>query len=152
MTTHLSRFTSELFTELREKRGLCYSSHPINMNALEAGYWGIYVASGIDKAAMAIETLKDIANKLIKNGLNKESFDTAKNIIAGKEMMNLQTNEDYINIHSLTTLYDYSLDFHYREMSAIEKMTYSNFQSQIKKILSRQWSDVHVGYETNLLG
>ena len=152
LTTHLSRFSSDLFIEMREKQGLCYSSYPIQMNALEGGYWGLYVASSVYKADLAINTLKNIVIQLQKHGLTEKNFYTAKNIIEGKEQMLLQTNEDYANVHSLATLCGHGLDCHYKELDTIKKMNYTDFQSQLKKILSKKWSDVRVGYETNLQG
>ena len=145
LTTHLSRFSSELFTELREKEGLCYSSSPIHFPALEAGYWGLYVASSIHKADLAIKRLKEIIVRLKNNGISQEQFDTAKTIIEGKEMLGLQTNEDHANIYSITTLHEHGLDFHHKELAIIKNLAYNDFQTQLAKTLSRKWKDVYVG-------
>ena len=145
LTTHLSRFSSELFKNLREKQGLCYSSYPVHFPALEAGYWGIYVASSINKVPLAIPCLKGIIEQLKKNGISEENFNTAKTIIEGKEMLNLQTNEDYANLYSVTVLHRYDLDFHHKELETIKNLAYKDFQTQLAKILSRKWSEVYVG-------
>ena len=145
ITAHLSRFSSELFKTLREKKGLCYSSHPVHYSALEAGYWGIYVASSVHKIDLAIKSLKNIIAQLKKNGLSKKNFHTAKNIIEGKELLNLQTNEDHANLYSITALHGYNLDFHHTELATIKNLTYPDFQRQLAKVLSRKWQDIYVG-------
>ena len=145
LTTHLSRLSGELFKNLREKQGLCYSSYPVHYPALEVGYWGLYVASSIHKIDSAIKSLKDIIEQLKKTGLDKESFNTAKSIIEGKELLNLQTNEDHANLYSITTLHGYGLDFHHNEVDAIKNLIYRDFQQQLTKILSRRWHDIRIG-------
>ena len=146
LTTHLSRFSSELFKNLREKQGLCYSSHPVHYPALEAGYWGLYVASSPLKVNQAIEQLKKIIAQLRRSGISQENFKTTKSIIEGKELMGLQTNEDYANLYSITTLHEYGLDFHHKELDSIKNLAYQDFQNNISKILSRDWNDVCVGH------
>ena len=147
LTTHLSRFSSELFTQLREKQGLCYSSHPVHFPAMEAGYWGIHVASGVHKAALAVKRLKDIITQLKNEGISREDFNTAKTIIEGKETLGLQTNEDHANIYSITALHGHGLDFHHKELAIIKNLDYKDFRTRLTKILSRKWNDVHVGPE-----
>ncbi len=39
LSTHLSGQSSELFVEVRDRQGLCYSAQPIHFSALEGGYW-----------------------------------------------------------------------------------------------------------------
>ena len=145
LTTHLSRFSSELFKNLREKQGLCYSSYPVHFPALESGYWGLYVASSVGKADSAIKCLKEIIAQLKENGISENNFNTAKTIIEGKEMLNLQTNEDYANIYSITALHKYNLDFHHKELATIKNLTFKDFQVQLAKTLSKKWNDVYVG-------
>ena len=145
LTAHLSRQSSELFLQLREKQGLCYSTHPIHFLALEAGYWGLYVASGNDKAKTAMAILKKIIDRIRREGISEQHFATAKTIIAGKELMGLQTNEDYANAYSISTLHGYGLDFYHKELEAVKNFSYKDFQVQTSKIFSQKWSTVWVG-------
>ena len=41
--------SSKLFTEVRDEKGLYYSVQPIFFNAMEGGYFGIYMASSNEK-------------------------------------------------------------------------------------------------------
>ncbi|MBV6492200.1 MAG: putative zinc protease [Turneriella sp.] len=48
--------SSRLFTELREKRGLCYSVSAFHSQLLREGVWGIFCATSPKKYALAVET------------------------------------------------------------------------------------------------
>lgn len=147
LTTHLSGQSSELFVEVRDRQGLCYSAQPVHFSALEAGYWGIYMASGHDKVEPALKAIRDIIENIRVNGLSKKEFNRVKKMIAGQSLLNVQTNDDYANIYSVTTLQGFNLDHYHLSNKAIESLSYDTFTKEIKKILSRSWSTVIVGRE-----
>ncbi len=145
LTAHLSGQSSELFVEVRDRQGLCYTAQPINFSAMEAGYWGIYMASGYDKVQAALVAIQDIIENIRENGLTKNQFHRIKNMIQGQALLNVQTNDDFANIYSITTLQGYKLDYYHLENKAIEELSYQNFQTSIKKILNRRWNTILVG-------
>lgn len=147
IATHLSGQSSELFVEVRDKQGLCYSAQPIHFTALEAGYWGIYMASGHDKVKPAIKAITDIIGNLRDNGLSKKDFNRIKKMIAGQSLLNVQTNEDYANIYSVPTLQGLGLDWYHEGNIEINQITYDEFQKEIKKVFKRKWNTVIVGRE-----
>ncbi len=57
ISTHLSGQSSDLFVEVRDKQGLCYSVSPVHVSALEAGCWGIYIGAGHERTDLAIEAI-----------------------------------------------------------------------------------------------
>ncbi len=145
LTTHLSGQSSELFVDVRDRKGLCYVAQPINHNALEAGYWGIYMASGHDKVDKAIEAINSIINKVKAKGLSKADFNRIKKMIKGQNQISLQINDDFANIYSTPYLQGLGLDYFHETNNLIEKLTYEDFQSSIKKALSKGWLTVTVG-------
>jgi zinc protease len=145
VTTHLSGQSSELFVEVRDKQGLCYTAQPIHFSALEAGYWGVYMASGHDKVEPALKAIQDILENIKTKGLKKADFMRVKKMIEGQSLLNIQTNDDYANIYSVTTLQGQDLDFYYDNNSAIEKLSYDEFLKTIKRIFASKWSTVIVG-------
>ncbi|TDJ05321.1 MAG: insulinase family protein [Deltaproteobacteria bacterium] len=145
LTTHLSGQSSELFVEVRDKKGLCYTAQPIHMQALEGGYWGIYMASGHDKVDEAVKTLKELLAKIAKNGLSKSEFDRIKTMIQGQDLINIQTNEDFANIYSVPLLQGHGVDFFYKSNEKIKNLKYQEFQKGIKGILGRKMNLVMVG-------
>lgn len=103
LTTHLSGQSSELFVEVRDRQGLCYSAQPVHFAAIEGGYFGIYMASGFDKVNPAIAAIKDIIERIKKDGLPEEDFNRIKNMIKGQNLINVQTNEDFASVYSCSS-------------------------------------------------
>jgi len=145
LTTHLSGQSSELFVEVRDRKGLCYTAQPIHMQALEGGYWGIYMASGHDKVEEAVKTLRELLERIRKNGLSKPEFDRIKTMIQGQDLINIQTNEDFANIYSVPLLQGHGVDFFYNNNEKIKNLKYQEFQKGIKSILGRKMNQVMVG-------
>lgn len=147
LTTHLSGQSSELFVEVRDRLGLCYSAQPVHFAALEGGYFGIYMASGHDKVAAATVAIKELLGRIKDNGLAREDFDRIKNMIKGQNLINVQTNEDFASIYSVPVLQAQGLDYYYKGNLEIENLKHEDFQKNIKKILSQKWNTIIVGRE-----
>jgi zinc protease len=144
-TSHLSGQTSELFVEMRDRQGLCYTAQPIHFAALEAGYWGIYMASGNDKVPRALAEIRKLVNKYREKGLEKAQFERIKIMLEGRELLSLQTNDDYANSFSVPTLHGLDLDHYFITNQKIHDLSYEEFQAGIKRILKRKWNTITVG-------
>ena len=147
LSTHLSGQSSELFVEVRDRQGLCYSAQPVHFSALEGGYFGIYMASGHDKVTKAIVAIKELIGKVRINGLSKEEFERIKTMIKGQNLINVQTNEDFSSLYSILILQGEKIDYYHQKNIEIENLKYDEFQSNIKKILSGKWNTIVVGRE-----
>lgn len=145
LTTHLSGQSSELFVDVRDKKGLCYSAQPVHFAAIEGGYFGIYMASGFDKVTPALAAIKEIIEKIKNHGLPREDFERIKTMIKGQNLINVQTNEDFASIYSVPVLQGQGLDYYYKGNKEIEDLKYEAFQNNIKKILSQKWNTIIVG-------
>jgi zinc protease len=147
LATQLSGQSSELFVEVRDRQGLCYSAQPVHFTALEGGYFGIYMASGHDKVKAAINAIKGIIGRIQNEGLTKDEFERIKTMIKGQNQINIQTNEDYASVYSVAILQDEGVDYWHKSNQEIEALSYENFQKGIKKVLSQKWNTVVVGRE-----
>lgn len=147
LTTYLSGQSSELFVDVRDRKGLCYTAQPVHFTALEAGYWGIYMASGHDKVAASIEAIQAIINRIAKEGLPVEEFERIKGMIEGQNLLNVQTNDDYANIYSISSLQGQGLDFYHITNKDIREFSYEKFKSDLSRILNQKWNTVLVGRE-----
>lgn len=145
ITTHLSGQSSELFVEVRDRQGLCYTAQPVHFMALEGGYWGIYMASGHDKVTRAIDAIGGIIQNIAENGISKTEFLRIKKMIEGQNLVNIQTNEDYAGLYSVPALQGFGLDYFYKSNNLIKKMTYEDFLKGLRKVFKRKWSTVVVG-------
>ena len=144
-TTYLSGQSSELFVEVRDKKGLCYSVQPIQHTALEAGYWGIYIGTGNEKTTEAIQAIEKILNKYKKRGFTKSEFNAVKKMIKGQNQIGIQTNDDYASFYSIGVLHDLGFDFQHVSFEDINNSNLEEFNEFIKDFLNAKWNVVKVG-------
>jgi zinc protease len=145
ITTHLSGQSSDLFVEVRDRQGLCYSVSPVHVSALEAGCWGIYIGSGHDKTEAAIEAIMSILTKIKEEGLSREEFDRIKTMMDGQNLLGIQTNEDYAQFYSIPVLHNLGLDFSHLNNDLIRNARYDEFQSFLKKFFNKKWNIIRAG-------
>ena len=145
ITTHLSGQSSDLFVEVRDRLGLCYSVSPVHVSALEAGCWGIYIGSGHDKTDQAIEAIMKIIHEIRDNGLSKKEFDRIKTMMDGQNLLGIQTNEDYAQFYSIPLLHNLGLDFAHNNNEQIRNANYEDFQKFMKKFFSSKWNVIKAG-------
>lgn len=145
ISAHLSGQSSDLFVEVRDRQGLCYSVSPVHVSALEAGCWGVYIGSGHDKTEAAIKAIQDILNGLKDKGLKREEFERIKTMIDGQNLLGIQTNEDYAQLYSIPVLHGLGLDFSHQNNDAIRNANYEEFQAFLKKFFSKKWNIIEAG-------
>lgn len=145
ISTHLSGQSSDLFVEVRDRQGLCYSVSPVHVSALEAGCWGIYIGSGHDKTEAAIEAIMKIINGIRDNGLTQAEFERIKTMMDGQNLLGIQTNEDYAQFYSIPVLHNLGLDFAHNNNTLIRNAKYEDFQAFLKKFFSAKWNIVKAG-------
>lgn len=147
VTTYLSGQSSPLFVEVRDRQGLCYTAQPVHFNALEGGYWGIYMASGNEKVEAALNAVKTIISQTVAKDLNKTEFLRIKKMIEGQSLLNVQTNDDYANIYSIPVLQGLGLDYYHRSNKEVKELKFEEFKKILTGIFSQKWNTVIVGKE-----
>ena len=145
LSAYLGGQSSELFVEVRDRQGLCYSVSPIHHMALQGGFWGIYLASGHDKKEPAIKAVSTILNNIRDGNISRDDFETTKKMIEGQNQLLLQTNEDYVNNYAFPTLHNLGIDHFHENNQKIRDLNYKQFQSTIGRLLSKKWNRVVVG-------
>lgn len=71
-------FTSRLFKEVREKRGLCYHVRSSSDNWVDVGYWSIYAGVATAKVEEAIKAILHELSVAVSNGVTEEELVVAK--------------------------------------------------------------------------
>jgi zinc protease len=145
ITTHLSGQSSDLFVEVRDRLGLCYSVSPVHISALEAGCWGIYIGSGHDKTELAIAAILKIIHSLRDEGISEDEFERIKTMMDGQNLLGIQTNEDYAQFYSIPLLHNLGLDFPHEKNDAIRNADYKEFQQFLKSFFNKKWNIVKAG-------
>lgn len=84
LTSYLGQgLSSRLFTELREKRGLCYSVHAAAAHMEDTGVWSVYAGVAKDKFPAALEAVWEEMKRLREVKLSFGELAAAKEKIRG---------------------------------------------------------------------
>ena len=81
-------FTSRLFDEVREKRGLAYSVGSQLVNYDHAALLVISTATRSDRAGETIKVIRDEVKRMAEKGVTAEELAAAKNYIVGAYAIN----------------------------------------------------------------
>lgn len=71
-------FTSRLFKEVREKRGLCYHIRSSSDSWADTGYWSIYAGVATDKVEEAVKATVHELSLVVDKGVTDEELAVAK--------------------------------------------------------------------------
>ncbi len=71
-------FTSRLFKEIREKRGLCYSIRSSSDSWADVGYWSIYAGVATEKVEEATKAILGELGKAAEKGVSEEEVAVSK--------------------------------------------------------------------------
>lgn len=65
-------FTSRLFKEIREKRGLCYAIRSSHDHYEDVGNWSIYAGVATEKVSEAVQAIMGELTKVVESGVTEE--------------------------------------------------------------------------------
>lgn len=71
-------FTSRLFREIREKKGLCYAIRSSADTFADVGYWSIYAGVATDRVSEAVGGIVEELKKVVDAGVTEEEIKIAK--------------------------------------------------------------------------
>ncbi|MGB6329620.1 MAG: pitrilysin family protein [Halarcobacter sp.] len=92
-----SGFGSRLMEEIRVKRGLAYSAYgQVSMNKSHSYFTG-YLQTKLESADEAKELVSSLVNEFVKNGVNKDELEAAKNFLLGSEPLRTETLSQRLN-------------------------------------------------------
>jgi predicted Zn-dependent peptidase len=82
--------SSRLFTEVREKRGLCYYISSGITDYIDTGFWGVNAGVDIKRIEEALEVIIDEFNKIKQNKVSNEELKRAKENMRGRMYLGLE--------------------------------------------------------------
>lgn len=88
-------YSSRLFQEIREKRGLCYNIGPLSASYRNAGFWAVETSVAPENAAKTVEILGRELRKARENGVTKAELARAQrmtkiNVLLSEESSSAQ--------------------------------------------------------------
>ncbi len=129
-----SGFGSRIVDEIRESRGLAYSSYSYFVPMQRKGPFLMGLQTKNDQAQAALQVLQEVLNKFIAEGPTVEELQHAKKNITGGFPLRLDSNKDITEQVAMIGFYNLPLDYLKTFNSKVEAVT----AAQIKEAFSRR--------------
>ena len=133
LQTLLGGQSGRLFIELREKKSLAYSIAPLNVEGLERGYVGTYIACSPNKKDEAIQGINEVLEQLANKGPTATEMKRAKEYYLGRRAMDLQGDSAWSSYYTLEKVYDLPFRTEAEIVEKIEAVTAKEVQDVCRK-------------------
>ncbi|NIH52186.1 putative Zn-dependent peptidase [Lysinibacter cavernae] len=137
--------SSRLFQEIREKRGLAYSTYSFSSAYSDAGLFGLYAGCAPDKAGQVTGLLRDEFSRLANDGITDDELRRALGQLAGSSALALEDSDTRMSRLARSEMglgVFYDLDESLRRLAEV---TVDDVQSLAQDLASREFSAVVVG-------
>lgn len=139
-------FTSRLFKEVREKRGLAYSVDSSLVNRLHASALAVSTATRSDRAAETLGVIRDVIGHLAEDGPTAEELAAAKEHMVGAYAINNLDSSGSIAATLVELQLDgLGIDYMQRRAGYIDGVTLDEVKAVAKKLLSADPAVLVVG-------
>lgn len=128
-------FTSRLFREIREKKGLCYHIRSGSDNWADAGYWSIYAGVATDKVEEATAGIIEELKKVVDSGVTDEEIVVAKKRLETMIAFRSEDPEFQNEFYGRQELFDEPLMTLDEYQKKIEGVTKEEINTLVKKYL-----------------
>ncbi len=138
--------SSRLFTEIREKRNLCYTVYSTFDRNIENGAFRIYTATSPENEKKAVDEIFDVLRELTDKGVTDEEVKSAKSYISGMFKVGLQDYmaqaDSYLSYELWGMGYKKVDEF----LTEINKVTKADVNAAVKKFIKlNNYTQVIVG-------
>ena len=124
-----SGLVSLLSNEIREKRGLSYSSYSYFSPMKQAGPFKLGLQTRNEQAQEALEVLRTTLTDFINNGPTEQQLEAAKKNITGGFALRIDSNRELIGYIAMLGFYDLPLDY------------IDNFKDKVNAVTTAQIKD-----------
>ena len=139
-------FSSRLYEEVREKRGLAYGVGSNLSNYDHASSWGVGTATGSDRAAETLQIIRDEVSKIASEGVTPEELEVAKNYVVGAyAIANFDSSSSIASTVLGLQLADLPRDYINTREETIRSVTLDQVNEEARRLLSTEPSVLIVG-------
>lgn len=118
--------SSRLFQELREERGLVYSTYSYHSCFHETGLFTVYAGTSPEHAPLVVDLIRAECNRVVKSGINGEELRRAKEQIKGNLMLSLESTANRMSRMAKAELFAESLLTPDELMQRIDAVTHDD--------------------------
>ncbi len=139
-------FTSRLYTEVREKRGLAYGAGSFLASYDDSAVLGIQTATRSDKAAETVEIIRQQLEDMARNGPTADELAKAKTYVIGVyAIRNLDSSLAIASTLVGIQLDDLGIDYIDKREKLIDDVTMDQVKAAARKLLSVDPTVITVG-------
>ena len=128
-----SGFGSRIMQEIREKRGLAYSSYSYYIPMLKRGPFVIGMQTSNKQTEEALKVLKETLNDFVENGPTEKELLHAKKNITGGFPLRIDSNSDISNYLSVIGFYHLPLSYLKEFNQHIESVSLAQIKEALKR-------------------
>lgn len=128
-----SGLVSRLADEIRENRGLAYSTYSYFMPMRENGPYTVGLQTKNESAEEALSVLRDTLSKFIAEGPTAEELDASKKNITGGFALRISSNKKIIDYIGMIGFYQLPLDYLDTFNARVEAVTLDDIKKAFQK-------------------
>jgi zinc protease len=129
-----SGLVSRLSTEVREKRGLSYSTYSYFSPGLHAGAFTLGLQTRPDQAAQAIQVARDVVARYVAEGPTPQELQAAKDNLIGGFPLRIDTNRKLLDNVASIAWNNLPLDYLDTWTSRVQQVT----AQQVREAMARK--------------
>lgn len=139
-------FTSRLFGEVREKRGLAYGIGSMLVNSKYSSSLVISTATRSDRAGETLDIIKNEVKRMAEEGPTQAELDAAKKYVVGAYAINnLDSSTAIASTLVELQIDDLGIDYIQRRAALIDAVTLDDVKAAAKRLLSSEPAVMVVG-------
>ena len=128
-----SGLVSQLFGEVREKRGLAYSAYSYFSPLLRKGPFTMGLQTRNDQTSQAVEVMQNTLTAFVEKGPTETALLAAKKNITGGFAMRFDTNSKLISYVSMIGFYQLPLDYLDTFQQRVDAVTVESIKDAFKR-------------------
>lgn len=128
-----SGLVSQLFGEVREKRGLAYSAYSYFSPLYRNGPFTMGLQTRNDQTTQAVEVMQNTLKAFVKKGVTEKALIAAKKNITGGFAMRFDTNSKLISYVSMIGFYQLPLDYLDTFQQRVEAVTVESIKDAFNR-------------------
>ena len=127
-------FSSRLYSEIREKRGLAYSVYssvyPLQQSGMIVG--GVGTAN--ERVAESLDLVRAEIRDIAENGVGEEELEAAKTFITGSFPLRLNSNARIANVLVSLQIFDLGIDYLERRADLVNSVTLDDVKAMAERL------------------
>jgi zinc protease len=127
-------FTSRLYDEVREKRGLAYGVYSYLMNLRHTALFMVGTQANADRTGEALALIEAQIRRMVDEGPTADELAKAKSYLKGSYALNFDTSTKIANVLLNIQLDDLGIDYINKRNSLIDAVTIDDARRAAKRL------------------